>query len=84
MADNFYTHSLKHTLAEGWTLLLTHRRQLSIVAHQHQTTTTRAIDVGDEIVEHIAGTKCSYKAILAGYHRRLIDNEHCVFVLVLV
>ena len=69
MTHNLKSESLKHTLAEGRTLLLPYRRQLGIVAHQHQAATTRAIDIGDKVVEHIAGAKHSEENVFARYHR---------------
>ena len=65
-------------------LLLTHRRQLGLVAYQHQTTVHAVIDELHQVVEQATTAKTTVAETLIGNHRGLIDDKQGIAVQIIV
>ena len=69
---------------QRWRLLLSHWRQLGGVADEHKAAVAPVVDILCKVVEQASAAKNRLCEAVVGYHRRLVHDEECVGMEVVV
>ena len=69
---------------QRWRLLFSHWRQLGGVADEHKAAVATVVDILCKVIEQASAAKNRLCEAVVGYHRRLVHDEECVGMEVVV